>query len=106
MVVVCQDERSQLQNKIRAMSVLRSRLLDIERRQQEEKITSERRSQVGSGDRAEKIRTYNFPQDRISDHRIGLTLRNLPRLLEGELDELIDTLATSEQAKQLEEQLA
>ncbi len=106
MVVVCQDERSQLQNKIRAMSVLRSRLLDIERRQQEEKITSERRSQVGSGDRAEKIRTYNFPQDRISDHRIGLTLRNLPRLLEGELDELIDTLATSEQAKQLEGQLA
>jgi len=106
MVVVCQDERSQLQNKIRAMSVLRSRLLDIEQRQQEEKITSERRSQVGSGDRAEKIRTYNFPQDRISDHRIGLTLRNLPRLLEGELDELIDALATSEQAKQLEEQIA
>ena len=106
MVVTCQDERSQLQNKIRAMSVLRSRLLDIERRQQEEKITSERRSQVGSGDRAEKIRTYNFPQDRVSDHRIGLTLRNLPRVLEGELDELIDTLATSYQAKQLEEQIA
>ena len=106
MVVTCQDERSQLQNKIRAMSVLRSRLLDIERRQQEEKITSERRSQVGSGDRAEKIRTYNFPQDRVSDHRIGLTLRNLPRVLEGELDELIDTLAISYQAKQLEEQIA
>jgi len=106
MVVVCQDERSQLQNKIRAMSVLRSRLLDIERCQQEEKITSERRSQVGSGDRAEKIRTYNFPQDRISDHRIGLTFRNLPRFLEGEVDELIDALATSEQAKQLEEQIA
>jgi len=106
MVVTCQDERSQLQNKIRAMSVLRSRLLDIERRQQEEKITSERRSQVGSGDRAEKIRTYNFPQDRVSDHRISLTLRNLPRVLEGELDELIDALATSYQAKQLEEQLA
>lgn len=106
MVVVCQDERSQLQNRLRAMSVLRSRLLDIERRKQEEKITLERRSQVGTGDRAEKIRTYNFPQDRVSDHRINLTLRNLPRILEGELDELIDTLANSSQAKQLEEQLA
>jgi peptide chain release factor 1 len=106
MVVVCQDERSQLQNKLRAMSVLRSRLLDIERRKQEEKITSERRSQVGTGDRAEKIRTYNFPQDRVSDHRINLTLRNLPRILGGELDELIDTLANSTQARQLEEQLA
>jgi peptide chain release factor 1 len=106
MVVVCQDERSQLQNKIRAMSVMRSRLLDIERRRQEEKITSERRSQVGTGDRAEKIRTYNFPQDRISDHRINLTVRNLPRVLEGELDELIDALATSSQTRQLEEQIA
>ncbi len=105
MVTTCQDERSQLQNKVKAMSVLRSRLLDIERRQQEEKITRERRSQVGTGDRAEKIRTYNFPQDRVSDHRIGLTLRNLPRILEGELDELIDALATSYQAKQLEEQM-
>jgi len=105
-VTTCQDERSQLQNKIKAMSVLRSRLLDMERRQQEEKITRERRSQVGTGDRAEKIRTYNFPQDRVSDHRIGLTLRNLPRILEGELDELIDALATSYQAKQLEEQMA
>ncbi len=106
MVVVCQDERSQLQNKLRAMSVLRSRLLDIERRKQEEKITSERRSQVGTGDRAEKIRTYNFPQDRISDHRINLTVRNLPRVLEGELDELVDALATGIQARQLEEQIA
>jgi len=106
MVVTCQDERSQLQNKIRAMSVLRSRLLDIERRQQEERIISERRSQVGTGDRAEKIRTYNFPQDRVSDHRISLTLRNLPRILEGELDELLDALATSHQARQLEEQVA
>lgn len=106
MVVTCQDERSQLQNKLRAMAVLRSRLLDIERRKQEEKITSERRSQVGTGDRAEKIRTYNFPQDRVSDHRINLTVRNLPRILEGELDELVDALATSSQARQLEEQLA
>ncbi len=106
MVVTCQDERSQLQNKLRALSVLRSRLLDIERRKQEEKITLERRSQVGTGERAEKIRTYNFPQDRVSDHRIGLTLRNLPRILEGELDGLIDALATNYQAKQLKEQLA
>ena len=106
MVVVCQDERSQLQNKVKAMSVLRTRLLDIEQRRQEEQITTERRSQVGTGERAEKIRTYNFPQDRISDHRIGLNFHNLPRILEGELDEIIDALATSEQAKQLEEQIA
>ena len=105
-VVVCQDERSQLQNRLRAMSVLRTRLLDTERRKQEEKITSERRSQVGTGDRAEKIRTYNFPHDRISDHRINLTVRNLPRILEGELDELVDAVATSIQAKQLEEQVS
>lgn len=88
------------------MSVLRARLLDSEQRKQEEKISKQRRSQVGTGDRAEKIRTYNFPQDRISDHRIGLTLRNLPRTLDGELDELIDALATSDQSKRLEGQLA
>jgi len=104
-VASCQDERSQLRNKTKAMAVLRSRLLDIEQRQQEAEITQQRRSQVGTGDRAEKIRTYNFPQDRVSDHRIGLTLRNLPRILEGELDELVDALATSDQAKRLEEQL-
>ncbi len=103
-VAICQDERSQLQNKIKAMTVLRTRLLDIERRRHEEKIVQERRSQVGTGDRAEKIRTYNFPQDRITDHRIGLNLHNLPRILEGELDELIDVLATNYRAKQLEEQ--
>jgi len=104
-VATCQDERSQLRNRTKAMAVLRARLMDIERRKQEEKITTERRSQVGTGERAEKIRTYNFPQDRVTDHRIGLTLHNLPRILEGELDELIDTLATSDQAKRLEEQL-
>ena len=103
---VCQDERSQLQNKIKAMSVLRTRMLDIEQRKQAEAITKERRSQVGTGDRAEKIRTYNIPQDRVSDHRLGLNLHNLPRILEGELDELIDALAISYQAKQLEEQIA
>ena len=88
------------------MAVLRARLLDSEQRKQEEEITKQRRLQVGTGDRAEKIRTYNFPQDRVSDHRIGLTLRNLPRILEGELDELIDALATSDHAKRLERQLA
>ena len=106
LVSTCQDERSQLRNKMKAMSVLRARLLDMEQRKQEAEITKQRRSQVGTGDRAEKIRTYNFPQDRITDHRISLTLHNLPRILEGELDQLIDTLATSDQAKNLEEQLA
>ena len=104
MVVTCQDERSQLQNKVKAMSVLRSRLMDMEQQKQDEQITSDRRSQVGTGDRAEKIRTYNFPQDRISDHRINLNLHNLPRVLEGELDELIDAVATTEQARHLGEQ--
>jgi len=106
MVSTCQDERSQLRNRMKAMSVLRARLLDIERSKQEEEITKQRRLQVGTGERAEKIRTYNFPQDRISDHRIGLTLRNLPRILDGELDQLIDALVTSDQAKRLERQLA
>jgi peptide chain release factor 1 len=106
MVSTCQDERSQLRNRTKAMAVLRARLLDIERSKQEEEITKQRRLQVGTGKRAEKIRTYNFPQDRISDHRLGQTFRNLPRILDGDLDRLIDTLATSEQARRLEEQLA
>jgi peptide chain release factor 1 len=105
-VSVCQDERSQLRNRRKAMAVLRARLLDMERSKQEEEITQQRRSQVGGGKRAEKIRTYNYPQDRISDHRLGQSFRNLPRIMDGDLDKLIDTLATSEQAKQLEEQLA
>ncbi len=104
MVVICQDERSQLRNRTKAMAVLRARLLDLEQRRQEGEITKERRSQVGSGERAEKIRTYNFPQDRITDHRTGLTMHNLPRIMAGEIDELIDAIATSEQAKQLEAQ--
>ena len=106
LVSICQDERSQLRNRKKAMAVLRARLLDIERSRQEEDISQQRRSQVGSGKRAEKIRTYNYPQDRVSDHRLGQTFRNLPRILDGDLDKLIDTLSTSEQAKQLEEQLA
>jgi len=105
-VTVCQDERSQLRNKTKAMAVLRARLLDMERRKQEEKMVTQRRSQVGTGDRAEKVRTYNFPQNRVTDHRISLTLHNLSRVMEGDFEQLIDALATSDQAKQLQEQLA
>src|SRR3989338_4976024 len=105
MVVICQDERSQLKNRQKAMAVLRARLRDMEIRKQEEATTKDRQSQVGSGERAEKIRTYNFPQDRLTDHRIGLTLHNLPPIMAGELDAMIDTLATTEQAKQLQGQL-
>jgi len=102
-VTTCQDERSQLRNKTKAMSVLRARLLDIEQQMQEETLINQRRSQVGTGDRSEKIRTYNFPQNRVSDHRIGQNFHNLPQLLNGDLDELIDTLATDDQTKRLEE---
>jgi peptide chain release factor 1 len=102
MVVVCQDERSQLQNKIKAMAVLRARLLDQERQRQFQEVTDSRRSQVGTGDRSEKIRTYNFPQGRVTDHRIGLTIHNLEGILEGDLEDIIDAVATADQAKQLE----
>ncbi len=100
----CQDERSQLRNRTRAMAVMRARLLDREQRRHVEEIARERRSQVGTGERSEKIRTYNFPQGRVSDHRIGLTLHNLESILGGELDPLIDALASSDQAKRLEEE--
>jgi peptide chain release factor 1 len=103
-VVTCQDERSQLRNRQKAMAVLKARLLEIESQKQEAEMTSLRRSQVGTGERAEKVRTYNYPQDRITDHRIGLNLHNLPRIMQGELDPLIDALATEDQAKQLQEQ--
>jgi len=106
MVVTCQDERSQLRNRQKAMAVLKARLLEIEQSKQEEELTSLRRSQVGSGERAEKVRTYNFPQDRVTDHRIGESFHNLPRIMSGELDEIIDALATADEAKQLQEQLA
>ena len=106
MVVICQDERSQLRNKNKAMAVLRARLLDIERTRQEEETVKQRRSQVGSGDRSEKIRTYNFPQDRLTDHRIGMSLHNLPKVMAGDFDQLINALAADDQARQLQEQLA
>jgi peptide chain release factor 1 len=102
MIVVCQDERSQLQNKIKAMAVLRARLLDQERQRQFQEVTDARRSQVGTGDRSEKIRTYNFPQGRVSDHRVGLTIHDLEGILEGDLDDIIDAVATADQTKQLE----
>jgi len=101
-VTTCQDERSQLRNRMKAMAVLRARLLDRELRKKNEEITEERRSQIGSGERAEKIRTYNYPQDRVTDHRINVTFHNLPRILDGDLDSLVDALETDEQAKLLE----
>lgn len=99
--VRCMTERSQLKNKSQALKILRSRLLDIERTKQEEAIRDERRSQVKAGDRSEKIRTYNFPQNRLTDHRIGLTLYKLDRVIEGELSELIDSIVSHFQAEQL-----
>lgn len=102
-VVVCQEDRSQLRNRNKAMAVLRARLWDIEERKQQEQITKERRSQVGGAERAEKIRTYNYPQNRVTDHRIGMTVHNLQGFMEGDLDEMIDALASHERARQLEE---
>lgn len=100
-VVAVQDERSQLQNKLRAMSFLKARLYEMEVEKQQREITEERRSQVGSGERAEKIRTYNFPQDRLTDHRINLTEHNLPGILDGDLDEIIDALVLADQTEKL-----
>ncbi len=102
LVVQCQDEKSQHKNRDRAMKVLRSRLLDAERARQHAERADDRRSQVGSGDRSERIRTYNFPQNRLTDHRIGLTLYKLDRVVAGELDEVIDALTAHHQAEQLE----
>jgi len=101
LVVECQDERSQHKNRDRALKILRSRLADIEREKQEAALASERKSQVGTGDRSERIRTYNFPQGRVTDHRIGLTLYKLEQILNGDLDEVIDALVTSDQAEKL-----
>jgi peptide chain release factor 1 len=102
-VAICQDERSQLKNRVKAMAVLRARLYDVKSREQSDRIEQDRRSQVGSGDRSEKMRTYNFPQDRITDHRIGQSFHNIERMLDGELDELIDALnaASIQQAASL-----
>ena len=101
-VAVCQDERSQMKNKSKAMAVLRARLYDIEHRKQQEKITEARRSQVGTGDRAEKVRTYNYPQDRVTDHRIGVTLHSLSIMMEGEMDGMIGALLAYEREQNLQ----
>ncbi|BAL80985.1 peptide chain release factor 1 [Caldisericum exile] len=102
-MVTCQDERSQLQNKIKAMRILRARLLDLYEQQKEQEITSTRRAQIGRGNRNERIRTYNFPQGRVTDHRINLSLYNLPEIMEGNLDELVNALMENERAQLLEE---
>ena len=101
LVVTCQDEKSQLKNKAKALGVLRSRLWDLEQQKRNAELGAARRSQVQTGDRSEKIRTYNYPQDRITDHRINMTVHNLPRVLDGDLDALIDALITSDQAAKL-----
>jgi len=100
--VQCQDERSQLQNKQRAMSILRARLYELALREQQEQRDAARRAQVGSGERSEKIRTYNYPQSRLTDHRIGYTAHNLQAVMEGELDPLLDELATHDQSERLQ----
>jgi peptide chain release factor 1 len=102
LVVTCQDEKSQLKNKAKALTVLKARLWDLEEAHRQEELSKSRRSQVQMGDRSEKIRTYNFPQDRVTDHRIGLSRHNLPGVLNGELDEFIDNLITVDQANKLQ----
>ena len=102
MVVECQNERSQFQNKDKALEILRSRLLAQKQKEQQDAINADRAGQVGTGDRSEKIRTYNFPQDRCTDHRIGLTVHNLDKIMDGNLDDIIDALATREQAERLQ----
>jgi len=100
-VVACQDERSQLQNRMRAMSILKARLYEIEEERRRAERDQDRRSQVGAGDRSEKIRTYNYPQSRVTDHRIGLSSYNLPVVMEGGIDMFIDELATREESVRL-----
>ncbi len=102
LVVTCQDERSQIKNRAKAMRVLKARLLERAQDEQQAAIAADRRSQVGTGERSERIRTYNFPQARVTDHRIGLTLHRLPAILEGDLDELLDALTAADEAEQLQ----
>ncbi|HTS77584.1 MAG TPA: peptide chain release factor 1 [Bryobacteraceae bacterium] len=104
LVVSCQDEKSQIKNRAKAERVLRSRLYEIELEKQQEKIGAERRTMVGSGDRSEKIRTYNFPQNRVTDHRIGLTLHQLDQVMDGKLDAIVDALTAHDQMKKLKQE--
>ena len=101
LVVTCQDEKSQIKNKEKAFKVLRSRLYDMKLAEQHEKQAADRQSQVGSGDRSERIRTYNFPQGRVSDHRIGLTIYKLDAFLDGDIDDIVDPLITAQQAEKM-----
>jgi peptide chain release factor 1 len=105
-VVQCQDERSQIKNKAKAMRVLKARLLEMEREKHDGAIAAERKKMVGSGDRSEKIRTYNFPQSRITDHRIGFTTHRMEDVLDGNLDELVEPLTSHFQAEKLKDELA
>jgi len=101
MVVTCQDERSQLQNKLRALSIMRARLFEMAEEKRQSELDADRRSQVGSGDRSEKIRTYNYPQSRVTDHRVGYSNYNLPVVMDGKIDEFIDELSTRDEADKL-----
>lgn len=101
MIVTCQDERSQLQNKLRALSILRARLYDIEQQRRRAELEADRRSQVGTGERSEKIRTYNYPQSRVTDHRVGLSSYNLPVVMDGSIDQFIDELSTRDETDRL-----
>ena len=103
-IVACQDERSQIKNRAKAMKILRSRILEAERERQMQAEAAARKSQVGSGDRSEKIRTYNFPQDRVTDHRIGLTKHNLPAIIDGNIGDIVDALRAHDQAEALKAQ--
>jgi len=101
-VVTCQDEKSQHKNKAKALKILRARLLERARQEQQSEIAANRRAMVGSGDRSEKIRTYNFPQNRVTDHRVNLTLHQLDRILDGDIDAIVDALVTQQQAEALQ----
>jgi peptide chain release factor 1 len=103
-VVSCQDEKSQIKNRAKAERVMRSRLYELELQKQQEKIGAERRSMVGTGDRSEKIRTYNFPQNRVTDHRIGLTLHQLDQVMDGKVEPIVEALTAFYQTQQLKEQ--
>jgi peptide chain release factor 1 len=105
LVVSCQDEKSQIKNRAKALRVLRSRLYEIEMEKQQKALADERRSMIGTGDRSEKIRTYNFPQNRVSDHRIGLTLHRLDSIMNGDIGEIIDALSAHYQAERLKKEL-